>query len=89
MDEQQTLADKVFIVDRGRVAISGTVRSSQVWRKSGERVPQPHQCQGSLVTALDLSPAPAPAPPAQRIIRHGLIEARLLMRNAERCSWHW
>jgi ABC-2 type transport system permease protein len=35
------------------------------------------------VTALDLSPAPAPAPPAKRIIRHGLIEARLLIRNGE------
>ncbi len=35
------------------------------------------------MTALDLSPAPAPAPPARRIIRHGLIEARLLIRNAE------
>jgi ABC-2 type transport system permease protein len=35
------------------------------------------------MTALDLSPAPAPAPPAKRIIRHGLIETRLLLRNAE------
>jgi ABC-2 type transport system permease protein len=35
------------------------------------------------VTTLDLSPAPAPAPPARRIIRHGLTEARLLIRNAE------
>jgi ABC-2 type transport system permease protein len=35
------------------------------------------------VTPLDLSPAPAPAAPARRIIRHGLIEARLLIRNAE------
>jgi ABC-2 type transport system permease protein len=35
------------------------------------------------VTTLDLSPAPVPAPPARRIIRHGLIEARLLIRNAE------
>lgn len=35
------------------------------------------------MTTLDLSPAPAPAPPARRIIRHGLIEARLLIRNAE------
>jgi ABC-2 type transport system permease protein len=35
------------------------------------------------VTTLDLSPAPAPAPPAKRIIRHGLIEARLLIRNGE------
>jgi ABC-2 type transport system permease protein len=35
------------------------------------------------VTALDLSPAPAAAPPAKRIIRHGLIEARLLIRNGE------
>ena len=35
------------------------------------------------MTALDLSPAPAPAPRAKRIMRHGLIEARLLIRNAE------
>jgi ABC-2 type transport system permease protein len=35
------------------------------------------------VTALDFSPAPAAAPPAKRIIRHGLIEARLLIRNGE------
>jgi len=35
------------------------------------------------MTALDLSPAPAPAPPAKRIIRHGLIEAQLLIRNGE------
>ena len=35
------------------------------------------------MTALDLSPAPAPAPPAKRIIRHGLIEARLQIRNGE------
>ena len=32
---------------------------------------------------LDLSPAPVPAPPAKRIFRHGLIEARLLIRNGE------
>jgi ABC-2 type transport system permease protein len=35
------------------------------------------------VTTLDLSPAPAPAPAARRIVRHGLIEARLLIRNGE------
>lgn len=35
------------------------------------------------MTALDLSPAPAPAPAAKRILRHGLIEARLLIRNSE------
>jgi ABC-2 type transport system permease protein len=35
------------------------------------------------MTALDLSPASAPAPPGRRIIRHGLIEARLLLRNGE------
>jgi ABC-2 type transport system permease protein len=35
------------------------------------------------VTALDFSPSPAPAPRAKRIMRHGLIEARLLIRNAE------
>jgi ABC-2 type transport system permease protein len=35
------------------------------------------------LTTLDLSPAPAPAPPLKRIIRHGLIEARLLIRNGE------
>jgi ABC-2 type transport system permease protein len=32
---------------------------------------------------LDLSPAPAPAPAAKRILRHGLVEARLLIRNGE------
>jgi len=32
---------------------------------------------------LNLSPAPVPAPPAKRIFRHGLIEARLLIRNGE------
>jgi ABC-2 type transport system permease protein len=35
------------------------------------------------MTALDLSPAPAPAPPLRRIVRHGLLEARLLVRNGE------
>jgi ABC-2 type transport system permease protein len=35
------------------------------------------------VTALDLSPAPASAPVAKRIVRHGFIEARLLIRNGE------
>jgi ABC-2 type transport system permease protein len=35
------------------------------------------------MTTLDLSPAPAPAPTARRIIRHGLIESRLLIRNGE------
>jgi ABC-2 type transport system permease protein len=35
------------------------------------------------VTTLDLSPAPAAAPPAKRIIRHGVLEARLLIRNGE------
>jgi ABC-2 type transport system permease protein len=35
------------------------------------------------LSGLDLSPAPAPAPRAKRIVRHGLIEARLLVRNAE------
>jgi ABC-2 type transport system permease protein len=35
------------------------------------------------LTTLDISPAPAPAPPLKRIIRHGLIEARLLIRNGE------
>jgi ABC-2 type transport system permease protein len=35
------------------------------------------------MTALDLSPAPAPAPTTRRIIRHGLIESRLLIRNGE------
>jgi ABC-2 type transport system permease protein len=35
------------------------------------------------MTVLDLSPAPAPAPTAKRIIRHGLFETRLLIRNSE------
>jgi ABC-2 type transport system permease protein len=38
---------------------------------------------GPDVPGLDLSPAPVPAPPAKRIIRHGLTEARLLLRNGE------
>lgn len=33
--------------------------------------------------ALDLSPAPGSAPPLRRVFRHGLIEARLLVRNGE------
>ena len=35
------------------------------------------------MTALDLSPAPAAAPATRRIIRHGLMETRLLIRNGE------
>jgi ABC-2 type transport system permease protein len=35
------------------------------------------------MSTLDLSPAPAPAPATRRIIRHGLIESRLLIRNGE------
>ena len=38
---------------------------------------------GPNFSGLELSPAPAPAPPVKRIIRHGLIEARLLIRNGE------
>ena len=35
------------------------------------------------VSTLDLSPAPGAAPAAQRVLRHGLTEARLLVRNGE------
>ena len=35
MDEAEALADQVFIVDRGRVAISGTVR--QLTKAGGTR----------------------------------------------------
>jgi ABC-2 type transport system permease protein len=35
------------------------------------------------MTALDLTPAPAAAPATKRVIRHGLIETRLLIRNGE------
>lgn len=35
------------------------------------------------MSALDLSPAPGAAPARQRVVRHGLIEARLLVRNGE------
>lgn len=35
------------------------------------------------MTALDFSPAPGVTPAATRIVRHALIEARLLVRNGE------
>jgi len=35
------------------------------------------------MTALDFSPAPLAAPAARRVVRHGLIEAKLLVRNGE------
>ncbi len=35
------------------------------------------------MTGLDLSPAAAPAPRAGRILRHALIETRLIVRNGE------
>jgi ABC-2 type transport system permease protein len=35
------------------------------------------------MTALDLSPAPGAAPPVRRVLRHGLTEARLMIRNSE------
>ena len=35
------------------------------------------------MTVLDLSPAPGAAPARQRVLRHGLTEARLLVRNGE------
>jgi ABC-2 type transport system permease protein len=35
------------------------------------------------MTTLDLTPAPGAAPAASRIVRHGLMEARLLVRNGE------
>jgi ABC-2 type transport system permease protein len=37
----------------------------------------------SGMPVLDLSPAPGAAPAAQRVLRHGLTEARLLVRNGE------
>jgi len=35
------------------------------------------------MTALDLRPAAAPAPRSQRVIRHAMLEARLVVRNGE------
>jgi ABC-2 type transport system permease protein len=35
------------------------------------------------MTALDFTPAPGAAPPGRRIVRHGVLEARLLARNGE------
>jgi ABC-2 type transport system permease protein len=35
------------------------------------------------MTALDFTPAPGAAPVASRVVRHGLMEARLLVRNGE------
>jgi len=36
-----------------------------------------------MSAALDFSPAPGAAPAPQRVLRHGLVEARLLVRNGE------
>ena len=35
------------------------------------------------MTALDFSPAPGAAPPVRRVLRHGRLEAGLLVRNGE------
>ncbi len=35
------------------------------------------------MTAIDFTPAPGAAPPIRRILRHGVLEARLLARNGE------
>ena len=35
------------------------------------------------MTTIDFSPAPGAAPPVHRVVRHTLIEARLLARNGE------
>ena len=35
------------------------------------------------MTTLDFTPAPGAAPAASRVVRHGLMEARLLVRNGE------
>lgn len=35
------------------------------------------------MTSLDLSPAPAAAPAHRRVLHHGWVEARLLLRNGE------
>ena len=35
------------------------------------------------MTALDFSPAPGAAPGSRRVLRHALIEARLMVRNGE------
>ena len=36
-----------------------------------------------MSAALDFSPAPGAAPAGRRVLRHGLTEARLLVRNGE------
>lgn len=35
------------------------------------------------MTTIDLSPAPGAAPAARRVVRHGLVETKLLARNGE------
>jgi ABC-2 type transport system permease protein len=35
------------------------------------------------MAVLDFTPAPGAAPPVQRVLRHGLTEAKLLVRNGE------
>ena len=48
MDEAEALADQVFIVDRGRVTVSGTVAElTEVRRHAGERLPDPHPGTGT------------------------------------------
>lgn len=37
----------------------------------------------AAISPLDFTPAPGAAPAGRRIVRHGLIEARLLVRNGE------
>ena len=70
-------------MDHGRVATCGTVRQLTKSGGSLETVFLSHTSARAISTALDLSPAPAAAPAARRIIRHGLIETRLLIRNGE------
>ena len=60
MDEAEALADQVFIVDRGRVTVSGHGRRADPVRgHAGDGLPGPHPDAGGLMTTIDFSPAPA------------------------------
>ena len=84
MDEAETLADQVFIVDDGvGEGVRHRGRAHRIGRHSRRRLPGPDPAGGRLVSTIDFSPAPGAAPASTRIVRHAITEATLLVRNGE------